>query len=164
MRLLRNITLLTFSITHGLNSSMFYVLTLLFNSQVIMNFAWKFFSKSKLPSRPECQCLIPVFPLSAETCLFPTFRDELYLFWLPQPAPIHGFRRHILLRDPRKSPHSECNAAKTKFLYHPKTNSDNQTSSSDQNNNSSDAPQETLDVATDPWGVTVERVELKDVR
>ena len=24
--------------------------------------------------------------------------------------------------------------------------------------------QETLDVATDPWGVTVERVELKDVR
>ena len=88
---------------------MFYVLTLLFNSQVIMNFAWKFFSKSKLPSRPECQCLIPVFPLSAETCLFPTFRDELYLFWLPQPAPIHGFRRHILLRDPRKSPHSECN-------------------------------------------------------
>ena len=104
--------------------SIFYVLPLLLNFQVIMNFVWKFFSKSKLCHGLNVNSL-PCFPFlhsrhssrSSKSLKYWKSHIKIYdNFFCPPPdirpnllSPlILKTRQHILFPDPQKSTSHSC--------------------------------------------------------
>ena len=142
--------------------SIFYVLPLLLNFQVIMNFVWKFFSKSKLCHGLNVNSL-PCFPFlhsrhssrSSKSLKYWKSHIKIYdnFFCPPDIRPnllsplILKTRQHILFPDPQKSTSHSCpgrlanttqvQCSKEKvFILCPETNLDNnQKNSFNLNNN-----------------------------
>ena len=122
--------------------SIFYVLPLLLNFQVIMNFVWKFFSKSKLCHGLNVNSL-PCFPFlhsrhsSRSSKSLKYWKSHIKIYgnffcpWDIRPNLLSPLilktRQHILFPDPQKSTSHSCpgrlantsqvQCSKEKFLY-----------------------------------------------